>query len=107
MASANKHTQLHQQVAEKIRALIADGKIMPGEWLRQEHLAKEVLHCLSQSIIHFFSVGCSFLIHRRLRTGTTSGNYISYFFVAWIGNHERLILPYMNGIASFEPNLVL
>jgi DNA-binding GntR family transcriptional regulator len=42
MTSADKYTQLNQQVADKIRALIADGKITPGEWLRQEHLAREV-----------------------------------------------------------------
>jgi DNA-binding GntR family transcriptional regulator len=35
------HTQLHHQVADRIRAAILEGEIQPGEWLRQEQLAQE------------------------------------------------------------------
>ncbi len=37
-----EYKQLSEQVADKIRALISDGTIKPGEWLRQEHLAQAV-----------------------------------------------------------------
>ncbi|GAB4480814.1 MAG: GntR family transcriptional regulator [Anaerolineales bacterium] len=36
------YKQLNEQVADKLRELIHDGKIKPGEWLRQEHLAQAV-----------------------------------------------------------------
>lgn len=36
------YKQLNQQVADRLRALISEGKIRPGEWLRQEHLAQAV-----------------------------------------------------------------
>ncbi len=42
MDSVKNYLQLSAQVADRIRALIADGKIVPGEWLRQEHLAQAV-----------------------------------------------------------------
>jgi DNA-binding GntR family transcriptional regulator len=42
MLSQNHYTQLSEQVAAKIRDLIARGEIKPGEWLRQEHLAQVV-----------------------------------------------------------------
>ncbi|HVN75847.1 MAG TPA: GntR family transcriptional regulator [Thermoanaerobaculaceae bacterium] len=35
------HKQLPQWVAERIRSAILDGRIKPGEWLRQERLAQE------------------------------------------------------------------
>ncbi len=40
------HRQLPQWVAERIRAAILDGRLKPGEWLRQERLAQE--HGVSQ-----------------------------------------------------------
>jgi len=40
------HKQLPQWVAERIRAEILDGRLKPGEWLRQERLAQE--HGVSQ-----------------------------------------------------------
>lgn len=35
-----EYRQLSQQVADHIRQLISEGKIKPGEWLRQERLAE-------------------------------------------------------------------
>jgi len=40
------HKQLPQWVAERIRAEILEGRLKPGEWLRQERLAQE--HGVSQ-----------------------------------------------------------
>ncbi len=40
------HKQLPQWVAERIRTAILEGRIKPGEWLRQERLAQE--HGVSQ-----------------------------------------------------------
>ena len=40
------HKQLPQWVAERIRAAILEGRLKPGEWLRQERLAQE--HGVSQ-----------------------------------------------------------
>ncbi|MGD1147724.1 MAG: GntR family transcriptional regulator [Thermoanaerobaculaceae bacterium] len=40
------HTQLPQWIAEQIRADILEGRLKPGEWLRQERLAQE--HGVSQ-----------------------------------------------------------
>ena len=40
------HKQLPQWVAERIRGEILDGRLKPGEWLRQERLAQE--HGVSQ-----------------------------------------------------------
>ncbi|MGE5235207.1 MAG: GntR family transcriptional regulator [Acidobacteriota bacterium] len=40
------HTQLPHQVAERLRADILEGRLRPGEWLRQEKLAQE--HGVSQ-----------------------------------------------------------
>jgi DNA-binding GntR family transcriptional regulator len=40
--SETPYKQLNEQVADKIRELIHEGKIKPGEWLRQEHLAQAV-----------------------------------------------------------------
>lgn len=36
------HRQLHQQVAERVRLDILEGRLKPGEWLRQERLAQEL-----------------------------------------------------------------
>lgn len=35
------HKQLRGWVADRLRADIHEGRILPGEWLRQEHLAQE------------------------------------------------------------------
>ena len=35
------HRQLRQRVAEGLRGAILDGRLAPGEWLRQERLAQE------------------------------------------------------------------
>lgn len=35
------HRQLRQRVAERLRSDILDGRLCPGEWLRQERLAQE------------------------------------------------------------------
>ncbi|MFZ5786100.1 MAG: GntR family transcriptional regulator [Acidobacteriota bacterium] len=40
------HRQLHHRVAERLRSAIMEGRIRPGEWLRQEKLAAE--HGVSQ-----------------------------------------------------------
>lgn len=40
MAISNHYLQLSEHVAAHIRTLIAEGKIKPGEWLRQERLAQ-------------------------------------------------------------------
>jgi len=42
MTSQNSYKQLSEQVAAKIRNLITEGQLKPGEWLRQEHLAQVV-----------------------------------------------------------------
>jgi DNA-binding GntR family transcriptional regulator len=38
----SEHQQLQDVVAERLRAQISAGKLMPGEWLRQERLAAEL-----------------------------------------------------------------
>lgn len=40
MTISNHYLQLSEHVAAHIRTLIAEGKIKPGEWLRQERLAQ-------------------------------------------------------------------
>lgn len=42
MIIQNPYKQLSEEVAARIRSLLAEGKIRPGEWLRQEHLAQVV-----------------------------------------------------------------
>ena len=39
---SNSHKQLHDIVAERIRAAILNGYYKPGEWLRQERLAQDL-----------------------------------------------------------------
>lgn len=41
MTDSGLHRQLHDVVADRIRAAILDGELKPGEWLRQERLAQE------------------------------------------------------------------
>lgn len=39
---APAHRQLHNLVSERLRADILDGRIKPGQWLRQMHIAEEL-----------------------------------------------------------------
>src|SRR5437762_9247969 len=39
---STEHKQLRDVVVERIREQIAQGKLMPGQWLRQERLAAEL-----------------------------------------------------------------
>ncbi len=41
MDGTASHRQLHKLVADNLRSAILNGKIKPGEWLRQERLAQE------------------------------------------------------------------
>ena len=43
---ANAHRQLHHLVADRLRNEILEGRLKPGEWLRQERIAQE--HGVSQ-----------------------------------------------------------
>lgn len=36
-----KHKQLAQEIADLLRDQILDGTLLPGEWLRQERIARE------------------------------------------------------------------
>ncbi len=40
-AGSPRHRQLRQWVADRLRADILEGRKHPGEWLRQEHVARE------------------------------------------------------------------
>jgi len=42
MPSPQHHKQLHHAVADQLRAAIQTGRLKPGAWLRQEHLAQEL-----------------------------------------------------------------
>jgi DNA-binding GntR family transcriptional regulator len=41
LSRASAHAQLPQRVAESLRHDILEGRLKPGEWLRQERLAQE------------------------------------------------------------------
>lgn len=38
----HKHQQLKDWAAEQLRSAISEGRLLPGEWLRQERLAREL-----------------------------------------------------------------
>ena len=40
-AGAEKHRQLRQWVADRLRTEILEGQRKPGDWLRQESVARE------------------------------------------------------------------
>ncbi len=41
-ADNTNHQQLHQVVSQQIRAAILNGRIKPGEWIRQQSIAEEL-----------------------------------------------------------------